>query len=191
MTKMPTLRWNMPMSIYIIGSLRNPGIPIIASRIRQLGYEVFDDWYAAGPKADDHWRDYEQGRGRSYAEALKGHAARHVFDFDQHHLDRCDGGLLVLPAGKSGHLELGYLRGQKKPTWILMDGPPPDGRWDVMYQFASEGVYDDLDMLCEAMEKEGTQQPMYQLEGVSAPICAHCQNPIPAHKFDCPKFDVA
>jgi len=39
-----------------------------------------------------------------YDDALKGYAADHVFEFDKHHLDRCDTAILVLPAGKSGHL---------------------------------------------------------------------------------------
>ncbi len=122
-------------SIYIVGSLRNPEVPKAGRMLRELGYDAFDDWYAAGPEADDKWRDYEISRGRSYAEALDGYAAYHVFDFDKHHLDRCDAGLLIMPAGKSGHLELGYLRGQEKPIFALLDDPE---RWDVMYRFCEK-----------------------------------------------------
>jgi len=42
----------------------------------------------------------------------------------------------VLPAGKSGHLELGFLRGKGKPCYILFPEDPE--RWDVMYNFARE-----------------------------------------------------
>lgn len=122
-------------SIYVIGSLRNAEIPEISKSLRDLGLDSFDDWFAAGPTADDCWKEYEEDRGRRYKEALRGHAARHVFEFDKHHLDRCDAALLVLPAGKSGHLELGYVSGSSKPTFILLDRPD---RWDVMYQFATE-----------------------------------------------------
>lgn len=107
----------------------------VANRLRQEGWDVFDDWMAAGPEADDYWQKYEQQRGRSYSEALKGYAARHVYEFDRTHLDTSDIGILVLPAGKSGHLELGYLCGQGKSTFILLDKDPE--RWDVMYQFAT------------------------------------------------------
>jgi hypothetical protein len=119
--------------IYLIGSLRNPEIPVIAGKLREAGLEVFDDWYAAGPEADDKWRDYEQGRGRTYTEALNGLAAEHVFEFDRYHLERADAGIIVLPAGKSGHLELGWLLGRGKRGYILLDSPD---RWDLMYKFA-------------------------------------------------------
>lgn len=125
------------MKLYLVGSLRNAEIPNIATALRARGYEVFDDWYAAGPEADDCWKKYEQERGHDYVAALEGHAARHVFEFDKKYLDACDAVVLVLPAGKSGHLEFGYCIGQGKPGVILVDSPD---RWDVMYQFATNVV---------------------------------------------------
>jgi hypothetical protein len=143
-----TYRSVVMKSIYLIGSLRNPDIPKTAAAIRAgTRLEVFDDWYAAGPIADDSWRDYEQGKGHNFPQALAGYAARHVFSFDQHHLNRCDSAVLCLPAGKSGHLELGYMAGLGKPTFILMEGEPE--RFDVMYQFATGGVYYSVESLCE------------------------------------------
>ena len=123
--------------VYLIGSLRNDFIPTLAGRLRLScpDMEVFDDWYAAGPEADDYWKTYEQGRGRSYTEALEGYAAKHVFEFDKHHLDTSSHALLVLPAGKSGHMELMYAQyGVGAKTGILLE-QGADPRWDVMYQF--------------------------------------------------------
>lgn len=135
--------------VYLIGSLRNPKIPEIANKIREAGFEVFDDWYAAGPEADDKWKEYEQGRGRSYDEALNGHAATHVFQFDKRHLDDSDAVVLALPAGKSGHLELGYCLGRGTPGFILLE--EGSDRWDVMYKFA-DGVYNHLDHLIQMIK---------------------------------------
>lgn len=118
--------------VYLIGSLRNPEVPALAGLIRELGFDVFDDWYAAGPEADDKWRDYEKARGRTYKQALTGLAANHVFDFDLAHLNASAMGVLLLPAGRSGHLEAGLLVGQGKPVAVLIDSPD---RWDVMYKF--------------------------------------------------------
>jgi nucleoside 2-deoxyribosyltransferase len=111
--------------------------------------EVFDDWFAGGKIADDEWKKYELARKHNYLEALSGLAADHVFSFDKFHLDRSDIGILVCPAGKSCHLELGYLIGQGKPGFVLLDSE--DIRWDVMYKFAT-GVYMDLDSLVEGVE---------------------------------------
>lgn len=123
------------MKIYLIGSLRNETIPDLGEYIRAFTkHEVFDDWIAAGPEADDYWRDYERKRGHNLKEALAGYAAQHVFDFDRHHLDTSDAVVLAWPAGKSAHLEFGYCIGQGKPGWILLDGEPE--RYDVMLNFA-------------------------------------------------------
>lgn len=133
--------------IYLIGSLRNPEVPTIANRLRAEGFEVFDDWFAAGPTADDCWRDYEKERGRGYIEALGGLAARNVFQFDRCNLERADVAVLVLPAGKSGHLELGWHLGRGRRGYVLLDTPE---RWDVMYQFAT-GVFDNFEELKNAL----------------------------------------
>lgn len=133
--------------IYLIGSLRDNNVPKIGNLLREEGFHVFDDWFAAGPEADDKWRDYEKQRGRTYTEALAGIAAKHVFDFDKYHLDRADTAILVLPCGRSGHLELGYMLGSRKKGYVLLDTPE---RWDVMYQFAT-GVFDSLDKLLEVL----------------------------------------
>lgn len=111
-----------------------------------LGIEAFDDWMAAGPIADDSWKEYEKSRGHSYSQALNGYAAKHVYDFDKYHLDRVDGAILVTPAGRSGHLELGYVAGSGRPAFVLFDGEP-DERWDVMYQFADAVFFSEEEMI--------------------------------------------
>lgn len=134
--------------LYLVGSLRNPRIPELAKRLRlELpGFEIFDDWYAAGEKADDYWKDYEQKRGRTYEEALKGYSAKHIYEFDKHHIDTSSHVLLVLPAGKSGHMEITYAQyGAKKKTAILLD--QDDIRWDVMYQFIPTILSNEDDIL--------------------------------------------
>lgn len=135
-------------SVYLIGSLRNPFIPLIANDLRAAGWDVFDDWHAAGPKADDAWRQYEQARGRTYKQALRGLAADHVFGFDRYHLAMASHAVLVMPAGKSGFMELGWFLGQGKPGYILLD--PKVDRWDVMVKFAT-GVADTVPELIEML----------------------------------------
>lgn len=140
-----------PLKVYVIGSLRNPRVPEVAKALREAGFEVFDDWYAAGERADDAWQEYEKARGRTYEQALQGHAAKHVFNFDKTHLDASDAAILVGPAGKSGHLELGYMIGKGKLGYILIDPVTADSRWDVMYQFADRATQ-ELDQIIEDLK---------------------------------------
>lgn len=162
----------MSKVIYLIGSLRNPEIPKIANTIRAKGFEVFDDWFAAGEKADDSWRDYEKQRGHSYKEALAGYAAKHVFAFDKLHLNRCDGAVLVMPAGKSGHLELGYVSGIGKPAWVLFDSVPE--RYDVMTQFATAGAcFSEEELLTSLQEyfAEGKEKEVVKSSKEVSTVC--------------------
>jgi nucleoside 2-deoxyribosyltransferase len=140
----------MIKSIYIIGSLRNPEIPKFANELQALGFEAFADWFSPGPEADDFWRNYSKERGLTYKQALESHAAKHVFEFDKSHLDRCDAAVMLMPAGKSGHLELGYTIGRGKPGYILFDQEPE--RYDVMVQFATQVFFKKEDLFYELKE---------------------------------------
>lgn len=137
------------MRIYLIGSLRNPRVQEVAKQLRTAKHVVFDCWTAAGPEADSYWQAYEMGRGHSFINALQGYAARHVFEYDKKHLDAAEAVVLMTPAGKSGHLELGYALGRGTPGFILLDDGEPE-RWDVMYAFA-DGVYASVSALIEAL----------------------------------------
>lgn len=132
------------MKIYIIGSMRNPKVTEVAKVFRSEGFTVFDDWISPGDKADEQWKEYEMQRGRLFADALDGDHARHVFEFDKYHLLTANVGVLVLPAGKSAHTELGFLSGVGTKTLILLDNDPE--RYDVMAQFGTE-IFSSIDEL--------------------------------------------
>jgi hypothetical protein len=140
-------------AIYLIGSLRNPSIPDIEAVLSSAGHNVFDDWWSAGPEADDCWQRHEKEKGRSYREALHGYHAECVCEFDKKHLDRCDTVVLVMPAGKSGHIELGYAIGAGKRAFVLFPDGEPE-RYDVMYRFAIHSggeVCFSLKELCDVL----------------------------------------
>lgn len=139
--------------VYVVGSLRNASIIPLAQKLGAScpDTEFFTDWMYPGPEADEWWQKYTTQRGMSYKEALRTFHAQHVFSFDKTHLDRADVGLLVMPCGKSGHCELGYLVGQGKPTIYYM--PSEVERYDVMPgQFASE-IATTFDELLEAIAR--------------------------------------
>jgi hypothetical protein len=135
--------------IYLNGSLKDPLVPQVAEMLRSRGYEVFDDWHASGPRADEHWRTHEMSRGRNYREALQAPFARHVFDFDVKHIMLCDAGVAIgkpsqLP-GRSGLIELMFMRyAMRVPTFVLLQGNPDD--WDQMLPLAVDpaNIFDSL-----------------------------------------------
>lgn len=136
--------------IYLIGSMRNPRVPELANYLRGNGLDIFDDWFSPGPEADDCWQAYEKERNRTFAEALQGAHAQEVFNFDKRHLDEARAVVLVLPAGKSAHLELGYVIGQGKPGFIYMEEEPT--RFDIMYKFATS-ILTDLNELEDTLKE--------------------------------------
>ena len=133
------------MMIYLAGSMKSEVIPLLANELRALKLEVFDDWHTPGPNTDEYWQAYESRRGRNYREALRGEHARTVFNFDKYHLDRADTGILVLPAGKSAHMEMGRLSAQGKRTYAYFPEGYPE-KWDVMYAFFTD-ITDSKDEL--------------------------------------------
>ena len=137
-------------SVYIIGALKNRNVMTLAQEIRKLGFDVFDDWITPGPLADQYLLKYEKQRGHNYHEALNGRAANHIFEFDYNWLLKCDIAILLMKAGKSAHLELGFIRGLGKPGYVLF--PKEPARFDLMYKLAS-GVYCDKKKLFKELRR--------------------------------------
>jgi hypothetical protein len=134
--------------VYLIGALKNERIIALANLIEARGHEVFADWFSPGPDADVYWQKYEVARGRTFLQAIKGPHAKLICTYDYRWLQWCDVGVMVCPAGKSAHLELGYLRGSGKHGYILLHGEP--ARWDIMYGLAT-GIFDDFNQLLEVL----------------------------------------
>jgi nucleoside 2-deoxyribosyltransferase len=136
--------------IYLVGSLRNPKIPHLAQTLRKEGYEVFSEWHNPGPEADMHWQEHEKLKGSSYKEALEGSHVENVFYYDKTYIDFSDIVIMVMPAGRSGHLELGYAAGCGKKTFILLDKEPE--QYDVMPRF-SDAICNNVSELIDELRK--------------------------------------
>jgi len=138
--------------IYLSGSLRTQSVPELGKALRADGYDVFDDWHAAGPRADDEWQRYEMHRGRNMRDALRGYAAMHVFKYDLHHLDRSDVGVALGPIGKSTFGEMVYLkRVRLKPVYMLLDSDPE--RWDNMLPLGVSDIFYSVEDLRNALRR--------------------------------------
>lgn len=116
--------------IYVIGSLRKKEVRWMAEYLRALGHEVFDEWHAAGPRADDEWRDYFKERGMRFSQALRSPFVEHIVEFDKRWLDWADAVVVIGPAGVSATIELHYAANAgKQPILFLPEDPE---RWDAM-----------------------------------------------------------
>lgn len=80
---------------------------------------------------------------------LKVPMVQRAFEEDKKWIDWADVVLLILPAGKSAHLEAGYAKGSGKKL-IIYDSIFPDGEFDVMYGFA-DLVTDDWDLVKDTL----------------------------------------
>lgn len=78
---------------------------------------------------------------------------RRAFDEDKMWLDWADACLLVLPSGKSAHLEAGYAKGKGKPL-VIYQPEFPTGDFDVMYGFA-DLITDDTGRIVEFFSRIG------------------------------------
>lgn len=117
--------------IYLASSWRNPHQPWLVTLLRQHGHHVYDfrnppnstgfSWPEIGPNA-------KECTAEQYRNALLTHPrAAQGFNADFAAMRWADTGLLVLPCGRSAHLELGWLSGAGKRTIILtQDGEEPE-----------------------------------------------------------------
>ena len=108
------------MKVYVASSWRNPHQPGVVYELRKLGYEVYD---FCNPKSSFHWSqidpNWEQWTSEQYREALDHPLAVRGFQSDFAALQWADVCVLVLPSGRSSHLEAGIAVGAGKPLAIL------------------------------------------------------------------------
>lgn len=131
----------MTKRIYIASSWAMHKIAIrLAKRLRIEGFEVdcfCDDStgryvFYVGEIVGKHPEEWNAIRMVSQPQVKK------AFAEDKKWLDWCDTLILLVPSGRSAHLEAGYVKGCGKNLYIY--GEFPQGEWDVMYRFA-DGMY--------------------------------------------------
>jgi hypothetical protein len=117
------------MKIYVASSWRNMRQPAVVVALRAAGHEVYDfrhpapgnDGFGWG-QIDPNWRDWTSEQFRA---ALDHSIARRGFEFDMNALQAADATVLVMPCGRSAHLELGYAVGADQSTFALLaEGEP-------------------------------------------------------------------
>ena len=125
------------MKVYVASSWSNPRQPKVVARLRAEGHTVYDFRYPHGDSKGFAWWDidpnWQSWSPAEFTAALKHPLAQAGYISDSLALDACDVAVLVLPCGRSSHLELGYALGAGKYGIILLlDKPRPE----LMYNLA-------------------------------------------------------
>lgn len=124
--------------IYVASSWRNADQPEVVGLLRAQGHVVYDFRNPAVGEHGFHWSEidpaYEGWTPALYRAALDTPIAEHGFANDWHAMLFADTCVLVLPCGRSAHIEAGYFVGAKKELYILMQGENPP---ELMYKMAT------------------------------------------------------
>ena len=123
--------------IYLASSWRNSYQPGVVAALREVGFEVYDfrnpepgnNGFAWGDM-NRRWQEWEP---KEYRDALKHPVAQRGFALDFGAMEWADTGVLLLPSGRSAHIEAGYFNGAKKRLYILLMEPQEP---ELMYLMA-------------------------------------------------------
>ena len=134
------------MKIYVASSWRCSIQPAVVAMLRSFGHEIYDFRNPPG-QSGFSWRDvsdnWQNWTPAEHVEGLKHPIAQAGFKADMDALRDCDACVLVLPCGRSAHLELGWAAGAGKPTYVLEIDPIEP---DLMYLMCDQifTTYDEL-----------------------------------------------
>lgn len=126
------------MKIYLASSWRNEDQPYMVDRLRAEGHEVYD--FRNPPRStgfqwshiDPNWRSWTAAE---YRKALQHRVAFLGYEADMGGMKWADACVLLLPCGRSAHLEAGWFAGKGKLLFILTkDGEEPE----LMAKMATE-----------------------------------------------------
>jgi nucleoside 2-deoxyribosyltransferase len=126
--------------IYVASSWRNETQPGVVAFLRELGHKVYDFRHPQPGYDGFHWTEidpeWKAWSAPAFRQKLAHQIAQAGFRNDMDGLEWCDTCVLVLPCGRSAHLELGWAAGAGKHTVALL----ADGEPELMYLLVDDLV---------------------------------------------------
>lgn len=145
------------MKIYTASSWKNKYYSDVVKRLVSEGFYVYDfrnaistegksqafDWN----QIDSNWEKWSTSE---FLHALEyNELSANAFKSDLEGMQEAEVCLLILPCGKSSHLEAGYMRGMGKILFIYM---PELERPELTYKI-SDGIFQNLDTLVKCLKE--------------------------------------
>lgn len=113
----------MSRRIYVASSWSNSQHPAVVEELRRRGYEVYDFRHPEGRNDRNVWDELNVGKSKVYGETLASLLdeslahARHKEHLET--ITQADVCILLLPCGRSAHIEAGYLKGLGKTVYVF------------------------------------------------------------------------
>lgn len=129
-------------SIYVASSWRNEQQPAVVEALRAAGHDAYD--FKEGADAFS-WKQIDPAQPWASAEFVRNlnhPLAQRGFEADRAAMVRADEFCLVLPSGRSAHLEAGWAMGIGKPVSIFFTSPIVDDP-ELMYLLAIQERWAD------------------------------------------------
>lgn len=147
------------MKIYLASSWKNQYMVLaLAGFLEKQGFEVDAFCRAKDGRYSFHWSEFVDDEGvllkYDAISFINDPRVQRAFNEDKRWLDWADTVIMVMPCGRSSHLEGGYAKGRGKRLYIL--GDFQKGEFDVMYGFA-DGLFRDIELnkLVEELKRCG------------------------------------
>lgn len=149
------------MKIYVASSWRNDHQQSVVGVLQSAGHDVYDFKHPTQGDAGFHWSEidpnWQKWTTQQYRDALRHEYAQFGFNRDFNAMKECDACVLVLPCGRSAHLEAGWMKGAGRKVYAYI----PDGctiEPELMYGLL-DGITSDIKEII-AMLKESEAKPM-------------------------------
>lgn len=153
------------MNIYVASSWRNERQQEVVFSLRQNGHDVYDFKNPTEGNRGFHWsdidKDWKKWTPDQFKKSLSHPIAISGFSLDWNAMVLAKACVLVMPCGRSAHLEAGFFVGAFKPLFILLS----DGEPELMYKMAT-GICSDIEELLSMIAERELITPYSKIGGM-------------------------
>ena len=145
----------MKRKIYLASSWKNQYFDKVFISLRNEGYEIYNfrnpspnNYGFSWSKIDQEWKRWNI---IDYLRILDNPLCNDAFKLDFEAMNWADTCILLLPSGRSAHLEAGYMKGQGKQTYVYI---PEYDTPDLMYKLCDNVLIKLSDLLLSLKSKK-------------------------------------